>query len=292
MQKSSYRRSVVWRLVFFGLPVAAFCFMFREVSNWEKPKGGPVALNEEELAPGYQTVAVILAAIGAIPYIGLLLRFWERLLLRDTSIQRRRFFGNRTLHWEDVIEYRDFRNYIHLVPAEESLGLYIDYYVTFNRHKQLARLISRKCQEVDANMMVSRRRRRLVVCDLGVAPTIAFMVASTLLLFFFRQRIVFLGIISGIVLTLVTAWMWVVTRRRPERWKSGGFIYVTLFLLLSILPPAYFAQGITVQGLKKVGAFGIFYLVGLLAGSGATSALLPSRKRTDRQPPARERNRI
>lgn len=278
MAKSTFRRSIFWRLVFFGLPIAAFCLMFFEVSEWKKPAWGPVALGEEELGTAYRGSTAFLGAIAAMAYIGLGVRLWERLLITDTFIRRRRLFANRTLHWDDVIEYRDFRNYIHLVPAEESQGIYIDYYVTFGRHRELSRFVSRKCREVDANIMISRRRRRLVPCDLGVGATIAFTVASGLLLLFLRHRIVLLGFLSGIVLSLVIAWFWLITRRRPDRWRSGGFIYVTVFLLFLILPPAYFAQSVGTQGVKAVGILGLLYLVGLLAGSGIMAALLPSRK--------------
>jgi hypothetical protein len=252
--------------------------MFLEVCQWEKPTWGPVARHEADLAPMYHKTALILLAVGAIPYLGLLLRFSERLQLTDKSIRRRALFGNRRIVWEDVIEYRDFLNYIHLVPVHGSSQLYIDYYVTFAGKKPLNRLMTRKCRQVEANIMVGRRRGRLLPCDMGIAATLVLVAASVVLLYF-RQRIVFLGILSGIVLTIVSAWIWVLTRRHPRRWKSGGYIYVSLLVLALCLPPAYFAQEIKPQGMVALGLFGLFYLVGLLAGSGVISSLLPSRRR-------------
>ena len=275
-----YHRSYIWRLVFFGLPIAAFCYMFWQVSNWGEPIAGPVAVNEEALAKGYQTVTLILAIVGAIPCLGLFLRFSDRLRISEEFIQRRRFLANRTIRWEELIEYESFPNYIHLEPADESLGIYIDYHMTFNKPMELTRMISRKAREADANRSGYRRKRRLLVCELGLVPTIIFIIASALLLFFLRQRIVFLGIFSGIVLTVVSTWVWVTTRRPPDRWKSGGSIYITLFLLFLILPPIYFLHNLLEKGFKAVGMFGLLYLVGLLAGSGAMTTLLPNRNRS------------
>ncbi len=279
MSDGFYRRSPLWRLLFFGLPIAAFVFMLIEVSGWDLPRGGPVASNEREFTRGYQTTTLVLAAIAVIPYLWLLLRFGDRLRLTEEFIQQRRFLTNRTLRWEDVIEYESFPNYIHLSPTDESLGIYIDYFMTFNRHQQLTRLIRQKCTEYAANMSGRRRMGRLVVCDFGLAPTILFVVSSALLLSFLRQRIVLLGVLSGVVLTLLSAWVWITTRRAPDRGKPGMFIYLTIFMLLLILPPAYFAQGITNTGLKTVGVFGLLYVVGLMGGSGILASLLPNRKR-------------
>jgi hypothetical protein len=277
--KGSHRRSFLWRFVFFGLPLVAFFFVFKEASTWDLPRGGPIAVNEDKLAAGYRSTTIILAAVAAIPYLGLLLRFSDRLKLTEETIQRRRLLTNRTLHWEDVIEYESYPNYIRLAPAKESSGLYIDYFMTFNKHKALTRFISRRCREVDANMMSRGRRPKLILCDFGLVPTAVFMIAAALLVFFLRQRIVLLGVLSGIAMTIVSAWIWVTTHRRPERWRSGGFIYMTIFLLVLVLPPAYFAQGLVILGWKTLGFFGILYIVGLVAGSGSMAALLPSRKR-------------
>lgn len=288
MKKGIYGRSLLWLLVFFGLPVALFVVMLMEVSHWEKPEWGPEPLNQEKAAPQYQqyrTTTMVLAMVGAIPYLWLLLTFAERLQLTDKAIRRKRLFRNRKLLWEDVIECRDYLNYIQLVPMYKSSALYVDYYATFNKHRQLSRLITRKCREVEANIMVGRRRRRLVVCDFGVVPTLIFIAASAVLLLYFRQRIAFLGMVSGVVMTLLSAWIWLITHRNPRRWRSGGYIHFTFFVLALILPPAYFAQQIDVQRasrLMALGTYGVFYLsyfVGLLAGSGLMSALLPSRKR-------------
>jgi hypothetical protein len=272
-----YHRSLLWRLLFFGLPVAAFYFLFREVSTWDKPLIGPVAINEGELTEAYRTLALILGAVAAIPYLGLLLRFSDRVQITEDYIRSRRLFTNRMVRWQDLIEYESFPNCIHLSPADESVGIYIDYYMTFRKPKELARVISRKARESDANRSGRRRRRRLLVCELGLLPTIILLVAAGLLLFFFRQRIVFLGVFAGIVLALVSAWIWVTTRRQPDRWKSGGAMYITLFVLLLILPPLHFMQGFLARGYQPVAVFGGLYLVGLMAGSGVMMALLPSR---------------
>lgn len=278
MKKGFYRRSFLWMLAFFGLPAALFGAMLAEVSRWENPTW-VAAVNEEELTPRYQTTTMILAAVGAIPYLCLLLRFSERLQLTDKSIRRKALFRNRKLLWEDIIECRDHLNYIQLLPMYGSSAIYIDYYATFNKHRELSRLITRKCREVEANLMVGRRRGRLLPCDLGIVPTSVFVAASSVLLLYCRQRVVLLGILSGTVLALLSACVWVITRRHPRRWKSGGYIYVTLLALSLILPPAYFLEQIRTQGLMALGTFAIFYLVGLLAGSGVISTLLPSRKR-------------
>lgn len=274
---ASYHRSFLWRLLFFGLPVAAFYFLFWHVSNWEKPLFGPEALNEGELTEGYRTIALILGAVAAIPYLGLLLGFSDQVQITEDYIRSRRLLTNRTIRWQELIEYESFPNCIHLAPADESLGIYIDYFMTFRKPRELAGIISRKAREADANRSGRRRRRRLLVCELGLIPTVVFVVASALLLFFLRQRIVFLGVFSGIVLALVSACLWVTTRRQPDRWKSGGSMYITLFLLLLILPPLYFTQGLLAKGYETVAMFGGLYLVGLMAGSGLIMALLPSR---------------
>lgn len=274
---ASYHRSFLWRLLFFGLPVAAFYFLFWQVSHWDKPLLGPVALNEDELAEGYRTISLLLAALAAIPYLGLLWRFSDQVQIAEDTIRSRRLLGNRTIHWNELIEYESFPNYIHLAPSEESLGLYIDYPMTFRKPTELLRVVSHKAREADANRSGRRRRNRLLVCELGSLPTIVFMVAAGLLLFFTRQRIVFLGVFAGIVLAMVSAWIWVTTRRQPDRWKSGGAMYITLFLLLLILPPLYFAQGLVARGYTRLVMFGGLYLIGLMAGSGAMMALLPSR---------------
>ena len=208
---ASYQRSFLWRLLFFGVPVAGFYFLFWHVSTWEKPLFGPVALNEGELAEGYRTVALLLAAVGSIPYLWLLWRFSDRVQIAEDTIRSRRFLGNRTIRWNELIEYESFPNYIHLAPSDESLGLYIDYPMTFRKPMELLRVVSRKAREADANRSGRRRRRRLLVCELGLLPTIVFMVAAGLLLFFTRQRVIFLGVFSGIVLALVSAWLWVTT---------------------------------------------------------------------------------
>jgi len=274
---ASYHRSFLWRLVFFGVPVAAFYYFFWQVSNWEEPLAGPAATNEGELTEGYRTMALILGAVAAIPYLGLMLRFSDRVQITEEYVRRRRLLTNRTILWQELIEYESFPNYIHLAPADESLGIYIDYHMTFRKPMELARVISRKAREADANRSGRRRRRRLLICELGSVPTIVLVIASGLFLFFLRQRIVFLGVFAGIVVALVSAWVWVTTRRQPDRWKSGGSIYVTLFLLALILPPLYFTQGLMAKGYKTVAMFGALYLVGLFAGSGVMMGLLPNR---------------
>ena len=102
MAKSTYSRSILWRFVFLGLPIAAFCLMFLEVSDWDKPAAGPVALEEEELGFAYRTAAAFLAAMVAIPYLGIALRLSERLYVTDTLFRRRRLFTNRALHWSNT----------------------------------------------------------------------------------------------------------------------------------------------------------------------------------------------
>jgi hypothetical protein len=273
-----YHRSYIWRFVFFGLPVAVFCLMFWQVSNWDKPIAGPVAVNENELTQVYQTITLILAALGAIPSLALLLRFSDRVQITEEFIRGRRFLTKRTIRWGELIEYESFPNYIHLAPADESVGIYIDYHMTFSKPMELTRMLSRKARESDANRSGHRRKRRLLICELGLVPTMIFIVASGLLLYFLRQRIIVLGIFSGTVLTLVASWVWVTTRRPPDRWKSGGSIYVTLFLLFLILPPIYFIHNLLVKGFKAVGMFGLLYLVGLLAGTGIMTSLLLNRK--------------
>jgi len=280
MKKGSYRRSFFWMLTFFGLPVAAFTVMFLEVSHWSDPRWGPAAISEKSLGAAYRNTSMILAAAGIIPYLGLLLRLWERLQLTDKSLRQKSLFSNRKVMWDDVIECRDLLSHIQLVPARAYSQIYIDYYVTFSRHGQLWRLVRRKCREVEANTMVGRRGVRAVACDWGIAPTLAFTAISAVVLLLFRQRIVLLGILSGMVLTLLSAWLWLTTRHNPHRWRSGGYIYHTLFALSLILPPAYFAEEIRRRGLMSLGIFAAFYLLGLLAGSGVISALLPSRKRS------------
>lgn len=274
---ASYHRSFLWRLLFFGVPVAAFYFLFWHVSAWEKPLFGPVALNEGELAEGYRTIGLLLVAVAAIPYLGLLLRFSDRVQITEDSIRSRRLFGNRTIAWHELIEYESFPNYIHLAPSDEALGLYIDYPMTFRKPTELLRVVSQKAREADANRSGRRRRRRLLVCELGLLPTLFFLLAAGLLLFLLRQRIIFLGVFSGIVLALVSAWLWVTTRRQPDRWKSGGAMYVTLFLLLLILPPLFFTRGLVARGYRPLLMFGGLYFIGLMAGSGAMMALLPNR---------------
>jgi len=278
MKKGYYRRSFFWMLAFFGLPVASFVFMWLEVSEWGEPRWGPAAFTEEEFAPLYQKTNMILAAVAVIPYLGLMLRLWERIRLTDKAIRRRGLFRNWKVVWDDVIECNDFLNHIQLLTTRRS-KVYIDYYATFSRHGQLRRLMTRKCRDVESNMMVGRHRGHVTPCDLGLVPALVFTAASAVVLVLFRQRIALLGFLSGMVLTLVSAWVWITTRRHLRRWKSGGYIYLTLFAFSLILPPAYFAQEVRRQGLMAFGLFGAFYLVGLLAGSGVTSALLPSRKR-------------
>lgn len=280
MKKGCYHRSWFWLLAFFGLPAALFAAMFVEVSEWDQPRWGPVAVNEEQLAPQYRATTTVLVLIGVIPYLWLLLRLSERLQLTDKAIRRRALFGNRKLIWEDIIECRDYLNFIQLVPMHKPSQLYIDYYATFSKHRRLARLITRKSREVEANIMVGRRRKRIVLCDMGVSPTLVFTVAWAALVLYSRQRIAFLGMLSGVLLTLLSAWQWIVTRRNPRRWRSGGYLHLTVFVLLLVLPPAYFAQQIRVQGLMALTAFGASYFLGFMAGSGTISALLPSRRRS------------
>ncbi len=288
VNKGRYRRSLFWALAFFGLPVVLFVLMMLDVSDWQKPRWGPVAENEEQLGPAYRTTATVLAIIAAVPYLWLLLRLWERLRITDKSIRRRGVVRNQKLFWEEVIECRDYLNYIHLVPMYKSSAMYIDFYATFAGHKQLSRSIIRKCRDVEANVVVGRHRRRLVVCDMGLVPTLVFLVASAALLLLCRQRITFLGFLTGVVLTFLSAWVWVVTHRNPRRWKSGGYIHLTLLVLALILPPAYFAKEVKMEALAvltrfetfaTLGLFYLFYIAGLLAGSGVISGLLPSRKR-------------
>lgn len=279
MKKGFYRRSILWILAFFGLPLALFAAMFLDVSTWQQPRWGPVAPNEDQLAPHYRTATMVLALVAAIPYLWLMLRLGERLQLTNQAIRRKRLFGNRKLLWEDIIECRDHLSYIQLVPMRKSSQIYIDYYATFNKYRQLARQITRKCREVESNIMVGRHRRRLLMCDLGTAPTLIFTAAWIFVLLYSRQRIALLGMLSGVVLAFVSAWMWVVTRRQPRRWRSGGHISFTLLVLALILPPAYFAQQVRTQGLVALAMFGLLYFLGFMVGNGTVSALLPSRKR-------------
>ncbi len=279
MKKGSYRRSIVWILAFFGLPLALFAAMFLEVSTWQQPRWGPVAPNEDQFAPNYRTATGVLALVGVIPYLWLLLRLGERLQLTNQGIRRKRLFSNRKLLWDDIIECRDHLNYIQLVPMHKSSQLYIDYYATFNKHRQLAKQITRKCREVESNIMVGRHRRRLLMSDLSTAPTLVLIAAWVFLLVYSRQRIALLGMLSGVVLAFVSAWMWVVTRRQPGRWRSGGHISFTLLVLALILPPAYFAQQVRTQGLMALATLGLLYLLGFMVGGGTVSALLPSRRR-------------
>lgn len=313
MAKNSYGRSLSWYLCFFGLPVAAFALMLTLVCDWENPSWGPQVkvekpstaketkedesqseqpnshegareesesdTQEQKTLPPYQMTTLILAAIGLFPYLGLLFRLTERLRITDKSIRQVRLFKGRRVIWDNLIECRDFLNYIHLIPTDRSSEMYIDYYQTFHRHDHLWRRITRKSRDVEANMMVGRRRGRVASCDLGLVPSLLFVAASVAMLILFRQRIILLGALSGMVLALAGAWVWITTRLSPRRWKSGGSVYVTLFALSLILPPAYFAQEIYQEGNEAFMLFGALYFVGLLAGSGLVSMLLPSRKR-------------
>jgi hypothetical protein len=234
---------------------------------------------EKRVHSAYRLTTAILVAVGMLPYLALLLRLTERLRITDKAIRQVRLYKNRRIIWDNLIECRDFLNYIHLVPTDRSSEMYIDYYQTFRRHEHLWRRITRKSRDVEANMMVGRRRGRVASCDLGLVPSLLFVTASAAMLILFRQRIILLGVLSGMVLALAGAWAWITTRLSPRRWKSGGYLYVMLFALSLILPPAYFAQDVSQEGKIALVSFGALYFVGLLAGSGLMSMLLPSRKR-------------
>ncbi len=246
----------------------------------EKPRARAQAKErEKDIHSVYEKTTVILALIGAIPYLGLLLTLSDRIRITDRSLQQVRPFRRRRVTWDNLIECRDFLNYIHLVPTDRSSEIHIDYYQTFHRHSHLWRRITRKCRDAEANMMVGRRRGRVASCDLGLVPSLLFIVGAAATLVLSHQRIVLLGALSGIVLALSGARVWITTRLSPRRWRSGSYLYLTLFVLSLILPPAYFAQEIHRQGNVALARFGTLYLVGLMAGSGVISSLLPSRKR-------------